>query len=77
MFDKNYVVSQICKQNPKEVVTAALFPPKDFLDLMDQQIEEFRRSMKTNRGGWEGVYQRKPCRYIGLQVIGCFLVIQH
>ena len=69
MFDKNYVVSQICKQHPSEVATAALFPPKDFLDLMDILVEDFRKLMKENRGEWEGRFQRKACRYIGLQVL--------
>ena len=42
MYELKYVLAQVCKQHPGEVVTAALFPPKDFLILMDEKAKEFR-----------------------------------
>ena len=68
MWLHKYVVGQICKQFPAEVVTAALFTQRDFLHLMDEKLRNFREEMAANRGRWKGTFQRRPCQYIGMQV---------
>ena len=68
MYELKYVLAQLCKQHPTEVVTAALLHPSDFVELLERSHTEFRQLLAANRDDWSGRFQRTPCSVIGIQV---------